>query len=408
MIQPRLLFLSQTLPYPPDGGVKVRTFHILRLLAQEFRVTALCFFRHENGLGTDEVERRVDALRTFGHVEAFPIPQEHSVTRLLADHVQSMLRRRPYTVFTYESTPFRRALERQVRDTDFDIIHADSLDLSGYFPAVTGRPLVCVHHDAQSTLLRRRASREKVGWRRQYLKMQAQLMEREERRWCPRVSLNVTVSDVDRSTMEGLAPNAGFTVVPNGVDVDFFQPEECEHGQEGMVFVGGTSWFPNLDALEHFHDDILPLLRKKKVDEPVTWVGQASNKEMHRYQREGVLHLTGRVPDIRPFLTRAKCYIVPLRAGSGTRIKILDAWAMGKAVVSTSVGCEGLKAVDGKNILIRDTPDEFADGVKEVLTDATLRAHLEQQARHTAVKEYSWDAIGVQLIESYRALLDRS
>jgi len=405
MTQPKLLFLSQTLPYPPDGGVKVRTFHILRMLAQEFRVTALCFFRRENGLATEEIERRVDSLRNFGHVEAFPIPQEHSVTRLLADHVQSVLRRRPYTVFTYESTPFRRALKRQVQDTDFDIVHADSLDLSGYFPAVTGRPMVCVHHDAQSTLLRRRASREKVGWRRQYLKMQAKLMEREERRWCPRVSLNVTVSDVDRSTMEALAPSSRFTVVPNGVDVDFFQPDLAEQRQEGMVFVGGTNWFPNLDALDHFHADILPLLHAKGVDEPITWVGQASEQEMNLYQREGVLHLTGRVPDIRPYLGRAKCYIVPLRAGSGTRIKILDAWAMGKAVVSTSVGCEGLKAVDGGNILIRDTPQEFAEAVMEVLADATLRARLEKQARKTAVEEYSWEAIGVGMIESYRGLL---
>jgi polysaccharide biosynthesis protein PslH len=404
MANPSLLFLSQTLPYPPDGGVKIRTYHVLRILAREFDTTALCFFRWKGGAFAEDVENSLETLRQFARVEAFPIPQEHSRARLAWDHLRSIATRRSYTVHSYESRAYRTQLEKLLSTQSFDLVHADSLDLSGYFPRVVDRPLVCVHHDAQSTLLRRRADQEPNAWRRSYLRLQAKLMEEEERRWCPRVTLNVAVSEVDRDAMQHIAPAAEFAVVPNGVDVDFFQPRGKVEAQEGVVFVGGTTWFPNLDALRYFHTDVLPVLRSQGMHERVTWVGRASSDEIARFRGSGI-HLTGYVADIRPYVQRAACYIVPLRAGSGTRIKILDAWAMGKAVVSTSIGCEGLRAEDGRNILIRDTPEDFAAAVATVLSDTGLRERLGEEARRTALEEYSWERIGRRMVERYRSLL---
>jgi polysaccharide biosynthesis protein PslH len=404
MAKPSLLFLSQTLPYPPDGGVKVRTYHIFRILARELDTTALCFYRSKTGLGDQNIDASLMALRRFADVDAFPIPQEHSRPRLLWDHQRSVLTRRPYTVYSYESRSFRERLNGLLAERTFDLVHSDSLDLSGYFDMVMNRPLVCVHHDAQSTLLRRRANHESSPWRKAYLRLQARLMEEEERLWCPKVALNVAVSEVDRATMQALAPRAQFEVVPNGVDVDHFRPRVDAGAQKGMVFVGGTTWFPNLDALRYFGSDILPLLRENGVHEPVNWVGRASAQEISEYEGKG-MHLTGYVADIRPYVHNAACYIVPLRAGSGTRIKILDAWAMGKAVVSTTIGCEGLQAVDGRNILIRDSPDEFAAAVATVLSDGELRQRLGEEARRTAVEEYSWEGIGRRMVKRYRALL---
>lgn len=402
--RPRLLFLSQTLPYPPDGGVKVRTFNILRLLARTFDIKALCFYRTKGGILKTDVREAVRGLSDLADVETFPLPQEQSRTRLLFDHARSLVQGRAYTVFTYQSREFERRLRDLLERERFDLVHADSLDMSYYFPMVRGLPLVCTHHDAQSALLARRAGIETSAFRRTYVAHQARLMKKEEERWCPRVTLNVAVSDLDAEKLRTVAPAARFTVVPNGVDTDYFRPPATA-SQGDIVFVGGTTWFPNKDGMDYFTNTILPRLKEKAPTGRVAWVGRALPEEIDRYQREFGITLTGYVEDIRPFVHAASCYIVPIRIGGGTRVKILDAWAMGSAIVSTTIGCEGLSARDGQNILIRDDPEEFAVAVAEVLADASLRERLGQGGRRTAIAEYSWEALEPGLRSAYLALL---
>jgi glycosyltransferase involved in cell wall biosynthesis len=398
-VRPRLLFLCQTLPFPPDGGVAIRSYNTLRLLAERYDVTSLCFYRRAV---MKDVVASVDALRRLGgELEAFPIEQEHGRVRLLTDHLRSVTQGRVYTVAAYESGPFRRRLTELLAARRFDLAHVDSLDLSAYLPLLTDLPTVCVHHNVESSLLRRRAATESSAARRAYLRFQADLMEREERTWCPKVALNVAVSAADRSEFERIAPGSRFTVVPNGVDIHAFTPgAPADHG---IVFVGGMTWFPNKDALQYFARDILPLLRAAGCTDPVNWVGRALPGATEAYAAQGI-HLTGYVDDIRPHVHAAACYIVPLRVGGGTRLKILDAWAMGKAVVSTSVGCEGLETRDGWNILIRDEPRAFAEAVRQVLADPALRASLGTNARETAERIYSWDVIGESMFADYEAV----
>ena len=156
--RPKLLFLSQVLPFPPDGGVKIRTFNILRLLARTFDITALCFYRSKGGLLNTDVASALRGLELLARVEAFPIPQDQSRSRLLWDHIRSVLNRRAYTVFSYQSREFEERLRGLLLAEHFDLVHADSLDLSYYFPLLRGVPLACTHHDAQSALLARRAT----------------------------------------------------------------------------------------------------------------------------------------------------------------------------------------------------------------------------------------------------------
>lgn len=397
--RPKLLFLAQCLPYPLDSGVKVRTYNVLRLLARTFDVTAMCFYRRYPGMSQEDVLDSVAALRPFGAVEAFPIPQEHSRVRLLWDHLRSVAHRRAYTVYAYESVPFRQRLTQVLAGEKFDLVHIDSLDLSGYFPLLGGMPIVCTHHDAQSVLLSRRSQAQTSFLRKWYFAHQAELTENEERAWCPRATLNVTVSQTDADVLSRVAPGSAFHVVPNGVDTEFFQPGAGSGG--GILFVGGTGWFPNRDGIEYFCESILPILRARGVTAPVTIVGQATETERAEFQARYGVMLTGLVPDIRPYLAAAECFVVPIRVGGGTRIKILDAWAMGRAIVSTSIGCEGLDATDGENILIRDIPEGFADAVAEVLSKPELRSRLGQAARRTAEQVYSWEVIGKRMVETY-------
>jgi glycosyltransferase involved in cell wall biosynthesis len=405
--------LGSTLPYPPDSGQAIRSFHVLRLLARAFDVTALCFYRRtplsfgrpEGRTLEQDLAHRLAALSQLADVAAFPIPQEHNTRRLVWDHLRSVSLNEVYTTFALDSRAFRKRLLHLLWTRRFDLVHMDSLTLSGYLPLLGDVPVVCVHHNVESVLLRRRARAERTSWRRAYLLHQAHLMEGEERRWCGRCRLNVMVSEADQMELQRIVPEARSAVVPNGVDIDAFRPGAGQG--EGIVFVGGLNWFPNRDALQYFCEAILPLVRAAGEPTTVRWLGGGATDDLRRHYRDRYgVELTGYVPDVRPYVRDAACYVVPLRVGGGTRLKILDAWAIGKAVVSTSVGCEGLAAEDGHNILIRDDPDGFAQAVCAVLQDGPLRRRLGMEGRRTVERLYSWERIGDAMLALYGSLLD--
>lgn len=402
--RPRLLLLCHTLPYPPDGGPWIRTYHVLRLLAEEFDITALCFERAGARGGLDPApSSRPESLSRLADVEVFAIPQRHSRARYVWDHLRSVVSGRVYTWYLYDSLPFRHRLHEILSARRFDLVHVDSLDLARYLPSCRDLPVVCVHHDIESVLLRRRAVVDRSFWRRAYIGHQARLMKRIESRWCGRVALNVVCSEHDRAVLQRVAPGSRVAVVPNGVDTDHFRAGAADG--TGVAFVGGTSPFPNRDALTFFCEDILPHLRADGSVR-VRWIGRASPDEQQEYRERHGVELTGYLDDARPAMAEAACHIVPLRVGGGTRLKILDAWSMGKAVVSTSIGCEGLAAEDGSNILVRDDPRAFADAIRAVLGDAGLRQRLGARGRATAERTYSWDVIGRALRDDYLTLID--
>lgn len=407
--RPRLLFLCQTLPYPPDGGVHIRGFHLLRLLSRRYEVSAVCFYRRATRTTPAAVQAAADGLRRhveLASLDVYPIPQEYSRLRLLWDHGRSVLRRRAYTLFAYQSDAFRSRLLEILAEHRFDVIHIDSLDLADYVKDLPHSvAVVCDHHNVESALLERRAHQEPNMLKRRYFALQARLTRREESRWCGNVDLNLTVSTQDRNLLQEHAPQASVVVVPNGVDTTTFEPSY--DGEDGIVFVGGYTWFPNKDGMRFFSERVLPRIREHRPNTSVRWVGRAPEAVVETYRLRYGVELTGYVDDIQPHVRGAACFVVPLLVGGGTRLKILDAWAMGKAVVSTSRGCEGLMARDGDNILIRDSADAFADAVLDVLSDADLRVRLGRGGRTSAETEYDWRKIGDEMLSAYEALASR-
>jgi glycosyltransferase involved in cell wall biosynthesis len=398
LVRPRLLLLAQTLPFPPDGGVNIRIFNVLRLLAREYEVTLLCFVRRAELRNEGAVATALAGLAPFAEVKVFPIPQEESRLRYVWDHLRSVITGKAYVWYAYESAPFRDALEAAVRARMFEVVQIDSLDLACYLPALSDYPVVCVHHNVESALLERRALMEANPIKRWYLGFQARLVARMEQAWCGRVALNVAVSDPDLALLRTQAPNGRYVTVPNGVNLTEFRP--VRRRQSGIVSTGGLNWFPNADALTHFRNDILPRVRALLPTTTVRWVGRADRAEITACWEADRVELTGYVDDVRPFVQEAAVFVVPLRVGGGTRLKILDAWAMGKAVVSTSVGCEGLEAEDERNILIRDDPESFALAVASVLADPRRRERLGAAGRRTVERVYDWEVIGTVLQRS--------
>jgi len=398
----RLLFLSHRLPYPPHNGAAIRTWNILRLLAAEFEVAGLCFDRPDHHLAHVPLAERLAAMESHGRFTLLRIPQLTSRLRLVADHARSVATGRPYTWYVHESGEAHRALGELLDRFDPDVVHVDSMDMVRLLPQLAGRPTVLTHHNVESQLLERRSAGESAAWRRRYLHLQAERLRRAEAEWMPRVALNVVVSPEDEEVFRDIAPTARYAVIPNGVDIEYFRPQASP--TDGCVFVGGTTWHPNRDALHWFAGEILPLLRARGETSPVTWVGRVTEEERRAFDGVDGLQLTGYVDDIRPYLARAACFIAPLRFGGGTRLKLLDAWAMGKAIVSTSSGAEGLGGVDGEDLLLAEDAARFADAVVRVLRDPALRARLEAGGRAAVETRFSWDVIGRRMSDLYRGV----
>jgi len=405
--RPRLLFLAQSLPFPPHSGVAVRTYNVLRELQREFDVDLVAFSRlgHQPDAAAREAAR--DALRaTLTHVaEPTPVPNEGSGMRRAWDHLRSVVTGRAYTYYEYRSGDYDRELRRSLRERPPALVHLDSLDLHGLLPHLPSVPIACTHHDIDSALLRSRARWIGSAPRRMYLELQAGRVERVERAITPRLALNVLTSETDERRLHALAPGAATVVIPNGTDTDYFRPTGAPSIDGRVVFVGPTNAYPNRDAVEWMLETIWPRIHGAAPAASLRLVGRSASELRARYDAVPGVTTLGQVPDLRPALSEAQCCVVPIRIGGGTRLKILDAWAMGKAVVSTTIGCEGLAAVDGENILVRDTPDAFAEAVRKVLRDPVLREQLERNARRTAAEHYGWAVIGERLRRSYHALI---
>lgn len=398
----KLLFLCQTLPFPPDGGVHIRSFHLFRMLSEEYDVHALCFFRRTTRSEQRQVDMSTDEMSHYGHTEAFPIPQETSRIRWIWDHLRSVLTWRAYTVYMYQSARFHARLKELIALHDYSIVHIDSLDLSYYLRSLKDRLVVVGHHNIESALLRRRAHAQDSRAVGAYIGLQSHLTRNEERECCPKVSLNITCSDIDSALLSKIAPGARVATIPNGVDTQAFEMEES--GDDGIVFVGGYTWFPNRDGMRWFLESILPKVRMVSPDLKVTWIGRMPRDVGDELKTRFGVDVLGFVDDIRPHVQRAACMIVPLRVGGGTRLKILDGWAMGKAIVSTPIGCEGLDARHLDNIFIAESEGSFAEAIVRVTSDHELRAGLGHQARKTAVGQYDWNVVKSNLLREYSFL----
>ena len=406
--RPRLLFLSQCLPYPPTSGVTNRTYHILRELQRTFEVSLVPFSRRSHQPDAATRASAHEALsRTLTVVaEPIPVPTERSSWSKLAAHLRSVLSGEVYVKFEYAAAAFGEQLDTAVRASPPDLVHLDSLDLQGWMHRVGSAPIACTHHSIESDLLRLRGRHHGVPLLRPYYQLQATRYLALERKWSPFFASNVMMSELDAERLRSIAPGARTVAIPNGVDLEAIKPgHESEVEDEVIAFLGPAYMYPNRDGMEYFFAEIWPLVLRARPSANLIWIGRIADSDRARFERHHGVRCAGFVEDLERQLAAAACLVVPLRIGGGTRLKILDAWAAGKAVVSTTVGCEGLDTEEGTNILIRDEPHAFAEAIVRVLGDRGLRRGLGAAARRTVETTYGWTAIGEKLNREYRKLL---
>jgi polysaccharide biosynthesis protein PslH len=388
-----VVVLANRLPYPIDDGWKTRTYHVVRGLARRARVTLLVF--------DDSSRTLLDEFRTSvgGSLEIVqvPAPSANSPLRLLLGLITAT----PLYVWNMRSRRYARAL-REVLGGKPDVVVAE---LAGMYAHLLDLPRgatrVIDTHNVDSILVRRYATAAANPLRRIYARMTVRKLERLERRIYDDADHVWVCSEGEIDTVRGIAPAANVTCVPNGVDTSRLAPQPGAPSTTDLLFFGRMDYQPNRDALDYFAAEILPRLRER-LDVTVNIVGAGIDARMEELARANPeLRMVGRVDDIRAAIASAAIVIVPLRMGGGTRLKILEALAMGKAIVSTSIGAEGLDVESGRDIVLADSAAEFAAAVERLLLDPAERAELGARGRETAAGRYDWrrieDVMGAQL-----------
>jgi len=304
----------------------------------------------------------------------------------------SLLSGRAYTLERFRSDEMRMMIEARLRSTEFDFILSDGLYALQNIPN-TGLPIVLNCHNVEYLIVERYSLVEKNPLKKLYAALEASRLRGAEIQACKRTRIAMVCSAIDQNALRDICPSLPSTIVPNAVDADYYK--ECvatgtDDERPTLLFLGGMDWFPNRDAVEYFVRNILPAVRAEFPRVCFTVAGRNPPPEfVARLASSAGIEFTGTVPDMRPYLAAATLVVVPLRMGSGTRIKILEACAAGKAVVSTSVGAEGLELEPGREILLADKAAEFARGVVQLLRDSRLRQSIADAGRRVILERYS-------------------
>ena len=392
----RILVVTPSVPYPPNWGFGIRVFNLLRELARTHRVSLVCFAAEDDRAKVDELLRFCEAVHTVA-----PPLANNRVKR--TRQLRSAFSRRSFQSAGMHSAEMVRLLTQLLSREAYDLVQLESSQLVSSFPPCS-IPIVVDEHNIEYELLRRMVDVERSPLRKAYNWIEYRKFRREEIAAWFRVDACVLTSDREYHIFRAALPSKAAHVAPNGVDVDYFQPSDAPTEPGSIVFTGLMSYRPNVDAVKFFVREVMPRIVAAIPNVKFTIVGLDAQHNVGFLAGPHV-EIASDVPDVRPYIQRASVVAVPLRMGSGTRLKVLDALAMGKPMVSTRVGCEGIAVENGKHLLIEDDPDRFADAVIRLLSDAAQSQSLGAAGRQLVEARYSWASISRSLAEFHAQVL---
>jgi sugar transferase (PEP-CTERM/EpsH1 system associated) len=381
----RILWVKVGGLWPPHMGGRLRSFHLISELSRRHRVTVLT----THGPGDDPAGLAA-ALPACEEVLSVPfaIPKQGTARFALA-LLRSWLSSSPVDMLKCR-VPALRSQAGRILATGVDICIADFLFAAANVPTNTPTPVILFEHNVEHMIWKRLRDVERFAWRRALLELECRKMRRYEARACAKADLTLAVSDADRELLETSAPMATIRTIPTGVDTEYFHPNDSEEIPASLVFTGAMDWYPNEDAMLYFIDAILPAIRRSVPAISLSVVGRNPSERLRSIAVRAGVHVTGTVEDVRPHVARAAVCVVPLRVGGGTRLKIFEALAMGKAIVSTTIGAEGLPVVSGRHLLLADGVEHFAHAVASLVRDANRRQQLGCAGRRLVEERYSW------------------
>jgi sugar transferase (PEP-CTERM/EpsH1 system associated) len=393
----QILIVSTRFPFPPRWGFATRVYQLARHLAERHDVTLLS---PGDGVEDDQVE----ALRTEFPVVVVRRGHRAQIRAKRARQLTALVGRQSFHSREFLRGELQDAVDGLARERRFEVVQIESSVLGGLrFPSEPR--LVLDEHNIEYELFRRMQAGERSLARRAFYRREhARFRPFEQELW-RRVDGCVVTSVREQEIVRTHAPATPCTVVANGVDVDYFSPSAEEVEPDTLVFNGVLDYRPNLDAALFLVDEVLPRVRAVVPSARLTVVGRGAASDLARLRKHPGVRVTGEVPDVRPYLAGSSVVVVPIRIGGGTRLKVVEGLALGRPMVTTTLGCEGIDVDDGEHVLIRDDADAFAAAVATLLADPEGGAALGAAGRKLMEARYSWASAAARLEELYRALV---
>ncbi len=390
----KILWVKPGKLLPLDSGGQLRTYNILRCLSAEHELTYLSYY---GGLRDEAYERDI-VQHLPGTITLHTGAPDTTPLERRLDYVRRFPQLAPYPVTKFTDPRVRQMVTGWFQERRFDVAVCDFLASSLNFPENLTIPTALFQHNVETILWKRKAEVEVEWVERLISKIEYRKMRRFEPQQVRRFHHTIAVSDVDRNGMSGMVSPDRISVVPTGVDLKMFQydPNLRPSGLD-VVFTGSMDWEPNIDGVEYFCQEVWPQVLAQIPGARFLIVGRRPNQRVQNLASNSV-EVTGTVPSVVDYLRRASVFVVPLRIGGGTRIKIYEGMAVGKATVSTTIGAEGLDVTHGQDIILADDPTAFAKAIILLLQDETARRRYEAAAAATA-RKYDWPVITRQFVE---------
>jgi polysaccharide biosynthesis protein PslH len=406
----RILWVSHVIPYPPKSGVHLRSYNLLRGVAARHDVDLLAFiqepwldvFYPSRREGLEECARELGKL--CRSVRFLPIDSLKRSGGKVRTAVEGLIFPTSYTIRWLQSAQAHAAFAEAAQRTPYSLVHFDTIGLAPFRTHFPGTPATLGHHNIESHMLSRRGENEHNFVKRMYYQMEGARVRRYESRVAGDFDLHITCSELDCARLRAVAPSVHAVAVPNGVDAEYFQPAQSDSTVPSLIFVGSLNWYPNVDAVLFLLREVWPLVKARQPDLQLNIVGSAPPQSVLSLAA-GLkdVRVHGFVNDVRPLMDAATLYVCPIRDGGGTKLKLLDAFAMEKCVIANPIACEGIDVNPGVNVQLAESAEAFAEAIGRLLSDSVVRLAIGRAARKLVAERYSFSKIGVQLCEFFES-----
>ena len=390
----RLLWMKSDYVIPPDTGGKIRTFNLLRELNSLCDVTYLSFKNEDKPNNEPEIDDCASEVVTVYKPE-----EDKSGAGFYLRVLRGMASQLPYIIQKYRSERIIRHQRDFVQSTDKSVVLCDFLEMAENVDWSLPCPKVLFQHNVESMIWDRYYETETNPLKRAYFNYERKRMSQYEADMCNRFDLVFTVSEEDKAVLQDeFGVKKPIEVLATGVDTDFFAPVAANPKPGRLVFLGSMDWMPNIDGMKWFVHEIYPLIKQRWADVSLDIVGRRPGAEICRFaEQDESIQVLADVPDVRPHIADGELFIVPLRIGGGSRIKIYEAMAMNRPVVSTTIGAEGLPLTPDQHIAIGDTPEAFANQIVRLLEDKDVQNRISNDGYELVTANHQWKHVAVKL-----------
>ena len=390
----KILWVSQNLPYPPKTGVLQRNYNLIREATSFAEVHLIAILKQDILPDYDAKLAEEELAKLCASVTVVQLPTEMSRFRFFWVLFKSLFTRLPFTVNWANCQALRDAISSACASHSFQLAYFDTISLAPYRKQVEPAACVLNHHNIESGLFDRRIQFEPNSLLRFYLRQEVRKLKAYESSIVHTFDVNLTVSELDAERLLQISPRVRTAVVANGVDVGYFSPRHTSPETGHLVMVSGMNWFPNRDAAIFMAQDIWPLVSAVIPASRLTIVGTSPPPAiLELAARDTRVAVTGFANDVRPYIERAQIYLCPMRDGGGTRLKILDALAMCRPIVATTMALEGIAVTPEREVLIANTPAEFVSQIERIVKNPEFGRELAVNGRAYVERHFSWAVI---------------